>query len=106
MLNAVKRVGDMAILKADGPRLDATTAEAFKDALKTICDEGNRRIVVDFSEVRFMDSSGLGAMVGALKYMGKGGVIEIACPTETVVKILRLTRMNKVFKILESLPIT
>lgn len=106
MIFAVERVGDAAIVKADMPRLDAMSAERFKDSLKMIYDGGDRHIIIDFSEVRFMDSSGLGALVGALKYMGAGSAIEIACPTDTVVKILRLTRMNKVFKIRDTLPVS
>ncbi|MEM6622559.1 MAG: STAS domain-containing protein [Pseudomonadota bacterium] len=84
-----------------GPRLDAAVADTIKSELKGQIDAGARRLEVDFTNVQFMDSSGLGALVGALKLMGSGGQLEIVNPCSTVMKVLRLTRMNKVFIVRE-----
>lgn len=89
----------VAVVKVPGSRLDAGCAETFKSDLKGIIDQGHSSLVLDFGDVQFMDSSGLGAMVGCLKYMGAGGAIEIVNASPTIVKILKLTRMNKVFSI-------
>ena len=104
MALAARKVDGMAVVTVDGPRLDASRAEAFKADLKDLIDGGERRIVLDFGNVQFMDSSGLGAVVGALKYMGSGGTIEIAQPQATIMKVLKLTRMNKVFTIRDTPP--
>lgn len=82
-------------------RLDAAVAEGVKSEIKQIIDRGERYLIVDFSAVQFMDSSGLGALVGALKMMGPGGQMEIINASPTVLKVLKLTRMNKVFIVRE-----
>ncbi|MEM1160934.1 MAG: STAS domain-containing protein [Pseudomonadota bacterium] len=104
MITAGNKIGDIRIVVPGMARLDASVADRFKSDVKELIDAGDRYLVVDFSGVQFMDSSGLGALVGCLKYMGKGGKIEIACPCDAVMKVLRLTRMNKVFSIRDALP--
>lgn len=104
MINAQQKVGTYRVVDPNTPRLDASVAERFKADVKELIDSGERHIVVDFMNVQFMDSSGLGALVGCLKYMGKGGSIEISRPSDAVMKVLRLTRMNKVFVVRDSLP--
>ena len=101
---AARAQNGMTLVELEGPRLDASSAEDFKNGLKEMIDRGDRRIILDFERVQFMDSSGLGAVVGCLKYMGSGGSIEIARPSETIMKILKLTRMNKIFTIHDSVP--
>lgn len=99
------RVQDgVTVVDVEGPRLDAASADAFKNDLKELIDSGQTRIVLDFEKVQFMDSSGLGAIVGCLKYMGSAGTIEITRPSATIMKILKLTRMNKVFTIRDAPP--
>lgn len=94
----------VTLVELEGPRLDATNADGFKTDLKELIDGGLTRIVLDFQKVQFMDSSGLGAVVGCLKYMGAAGTIEIARPSATIMKILKLTRMNKVFTVRDAPP--
>jgi len=101
---AARKQNGLTVVELEGPRLDAATSDAFKGDLKAIIDGGERRIVLDFSRVQFMDSSGLGSIVGCLKYMGSAGTIEIASPCDAVMKVLKLTRMNKVFTIRDQPP--
>ena len=104
MVQVSKLQSNIAVVKPQTQRLDAAMADSFKSDIKSIVDGGARHIVIDFSGVQFMDSSGLGALVGSLKYIGAGGVIEIAMPCDAVQKVLKLTRMNKVFPMRDSLP--
>lgn len=104
MALAARMQEGIAVVDLPGPRLDAANADAFKSDLKEMIDSGQMRIVLDFEKVQFMDSSGLGAIVGCLKYMGSEGTIEIARPSATIMKILKLTRMNKVFTIRDMPP--
>ncbi len=103
MISAEQRQGNAVVALLEGPRLDASVAEDVKESLKDISDRGERHIIVDFANIQFMDSSGLGALVGSLKHMGPGATLEIAHPSDPVMKVLRLTRMNKVFTIRETL---
>ena len=104
MVQVQKLSSNVTVVVPATQRLDAAMAESFKSDIKQLVDDGARHLVVDFSGVQFMDSSGLGTLVGSLKYMGAGGVIEIAAPCDAVRKVLRLTRMNKVFNVLDSVP--
>ena len=104
MIRVEQKVGSATVVQLEGPRLDAAVADNVKMNLKEIVDRGERHLIVDFAKIQFMDSSGLGALVGSLKHMGPSGTLEIINPSEAVVKVLRLTRMNKVFTVRESLP--
>lgn len=106
MIRAEQKLGNAIVVQLEGPRLDAAIADNVKSDLKEIADRGERHLILDFSKIQFMDSSGLGALVGSLKHMGPGGTLEIVHPSDAVMKVLRLTRMNKVFTVRESLPNT
>lgn len=61
------------------------------------------RVIVDLSEVDFIDSSGLGAIVAAMKQLREGQRLELAGLTPTVSKVFRLTRMDTVFSLFDTL---
>lgn len=105
MMSVTNPVSGTAFVTFEVPRLDAAVASELKDKLAGLVSDGARRIVLDFEMVEFLDSSGLGALVGARKLMGATGKIEIARPTSKVLKVLKLTRMHQVFTITEDLPI-
>ena len=83
-------------------RLDAASAEQFKAFLFEQIDSGGNRMVVDLSFVRFMDSSGLGALVSALKKMGDDGQLTLAAAQPAVLDLVSLTSMDRLFTILPS----
>lgn len=81
-------------------RIDAAVAIRFKDRLREVLAEHPaRRVVLDLSQVDFLDSSGLGAVVAVMKMAGPGRSVELAALTPTVEKVFRLTRMDRVFTI-------
>lgn len=102
MITAEQKLNGITVVKLQAARLDAAVAEGVKGEIKRIVDGGERHLIVDFANVQFMDSSGLGALVGSLKLMGPGGQMEIINASAIILKVLKLTRMNKVFKIHES----
>ncbi|WP_022707584.1 MULTISPECIES: STAS domain-containing protein [Paracoccus] len=83
-------------------RLTAANATAFRDELIALLGNGEDRLLVDMSAVEFVDSSGVGAMVGVLKKIGNRGEIAICSLTGNVDKMFRITRMDKVFAIYPS----
>ncbi len=90
------------IITVAEPRIDSAIAIQFKDQMREFTDDGPNRFIVDMSQVNFLDSSGLGAVVAAMKQVGANRSMELAGLTETVAKVFRLTRMDTVFKIHES----
>lgn len=87
------------VLDVEGPRLDAANAQVFRDLVGAAIDGGNGRIVLNLAAVQFMDSSGIGVMVGLLKRAGGRGDLALAALTPTVQKAFRLTRMERIFSI-------
>ncbi len=81
------------------PRIDAAVAIQFKDRMRELVDETAGRVVLDLSQVTFLDSSGLGAVVAVLKHLRPARTLELAGLTPGVAKVFRLTRMDAVFTI-------
>ena len=90
---------DCALITVNEARIDAAVAIQFKDSLRQLAGETPVRIVLDMAQVQFLDSSGLGAVVAAMKQLGTSRKLELAGLTPTVNKVFHLTRMNTVFTI-------
>ena len=87
------------VLHLKGNKLDSAVVVQFKDRFREVADEGAPRLILDMSQVDFMDSSGLGAVVAAMKHLGPGRKLVIASLSNTVAKVFKLTRMDSVFSI-------
>jgi anti-sigma B factor antagonist len=79
-------------------RLDAVIAAGFREAMLERIELGQHKIVLDLSSVGFLDSSGLGAVVAVLKHLGQRGCLYLCGVTPAVMAVLRLTRMDRVFR--------
>lgn len=87
-----------AVIAATG-RLNMVSAPAFREAMAGVISAGRSRVVVDLSGVEFMDSSGLGALVGCLKTARQaGGDLRIARPSEQVQMVLRLSNIDRILR--------
>ena len=95
----VRTQGALCIAQVDEPRIDAPAAVAFKEAMRSKTKGGPRQVVLDLTKVTFIDSSGLGAIVGAMKQLGPDRELLLAGLTPAVEKVFRLTRMDTVFRI-------
>ena len=92
---------DWKVLKPTEKRLDAHVAQAFKQALTVSVHDGSKNIVLDLSEVEFMDSSGLGAIIFFKQFVGNGAKIVLASVHPGVEAILKLTHLDKVFRMID-----
>ncbi len=90
--------GDL-LVRVGEDRIDAAAAVQFRDAMRTLSARGHRRLVLDLSQVTFVDSSGLGAIVGAMKHLGADRDLELAALAPPVARVFRLTRLDEVFRI-------
>lgn len=79
--------------------MDARSAGEFKERVGAFIKAGNQWIALDLSEVEFIDSSGLGALVSVLKQLGGKGEIAIGGVRDTVASLFKLTRLDKVFQL-------
>jgi anti-sigma B factor antagonist len=97
-----KKENGVLVVRVLNDRLDANVALEFKDKMVSYINGGEQSIVLNVAAVDFVDSSGLGAIVSSLKKMDKNGDIVISCAKQTVKRLFRLTRMNKVFRMYET----
>lgn len=91
--------GADTIVTVQASRLDASFAPQFKTDMMEIVNGGARRIVLDMSAVKLIDSSGLGTLVSILKALNGQGSIVIRGASPTVLGLFKLTRMDRVFTI-------
>jgi anti-sigma B factor antagonist len=94
----------LLIVRAMEDRIDAAGAIQFKERMRRACQNPQPRVMLDLSRVAFLDSSGLGAVVAVMKLLGPERRLELAALTPTVAKVFRLTRMDTVFTIHDSVP--
>ena len=88
------------VIRPKMPRVDIEVAGQFRAALLRLVEQGHRSLVVDMSEVSFIDSSGLGALVSALKALktqDRTGDIRLANVQQPVVALLEIIRLQRVF---------
>lgn len=91
--------GDVCSVVLDG-EIDVYTAPRLKQELVAAIDGGCSNLIVDMESVGFIDSSGLGVLVSALRRAReRDGVVRIVCSRENILKIFRITGLDKVFPI-------
>ena len=86
----------LLVLRGD---LDIGTAPQLRDALVEVIGDGSR-IVIDMEALDFLDSAGLGILVGGLKRARThGGELELVCSSHAVLKPIEITGLDRVFTI-------
>jgi anti-sigma B factor antagonist len=98
----VKKDGSACVLTVRG-EVDVYTSPLLKSHLAEAIDEGCLDIVVDLDGVGFIDSSGLGALVSGLRRVKeRSGSLRIVCTKDSILKVFRITGLDKVFPIMSS----
>ena len=85
-------------------RIDAAGAIEFKDRMREAAETPAATVILDLSNVQFLDSSGLGAVVAVMKHLAPKRKLELAGLNPSVAKVFRLTRMDSVFTIHAAVP--
>lgn len=94
--------GDRTVV-AVGGEIDVYTAPKLREQLVDLVNDGRYHLVVDMEGVEFLDSTGLGVLVGGLKRVrAHDGSLRLVCTQERILKIFRITGLTKVFPIHES----
>ena len=93
------RHDDVSVVTVDG-EVDVYTAAQLRQTLDEEIAAGNIRLVVDLDDVGFLDSTGLGVLVGRLKLVrNDSGWLRIVCSSERILRVFRITGLDKVFAI-------
>ena len=94
-----EEINGALVVRTRESRIDAAVAIQFKDKMRELTEFSPDRVILDLTSVDFLDSSGLGAVVAAMKQLGEGKALELSALSNTVKKVFRLTRMDSVFTI-------
>ena len=90
-------VRDKVVLRVAG-RMDAESAPAFEEECESCIAEGFTSLVLDLSNLTYVSSMGLGAIVRVAKQLRDGGgEVRICCLTGLVRQLFEITRLNNVF---------
>jgi len=94
---------EAVVLELKGNVMGGPEATEFSETLKKLVAEGKKNIVLDLSDVKFMNSSGLGMMISGLTTVKKeGGQLKLACVTEKIQSLLMITKLITIFENYES----
>ncbi len=98
-LVVVERPDGVVLVDVAGA-VDVYTAAQLRSALDSHIGRGHTRLVLDFDDVDFLDSTGLGVLVARLKLVRvQDGWIRLVCSSEKILRVLRITGLDKVFPI-------
>ena len=98
----VRQIGEAVFLAPKTKEIGADIADSFKAEALAALPEGGAKVLMDLSEVEFMDSSGLSSLVAIMKRTRPGGRLVLFGLRPGVEEILRLTRLDAVFQIRRS----
>ena len=94
---------EAVIIELKGNVMGGEDTKEFNDLLHKLIDEGKLNVIIDLAEVKFMNSSGLGMMIGGLTTMKKAnGNLKLARVTEKIESLLIITKLITIFEFYES----
>lgn len=94
---SARSIGDYTVLEVGG-EVDVYTAPTLREKIVSLVDSGSKAIIVDLTHVEFLDSTGLGVLVGGMKRLkAVGGNFALVCDQEKLLKIFRITGLDRVF---------
>jgi anti-sigma B factor antagonist len=95
----VSKVNSHSVVDVKG-EIDVYTAPKLREKLIELVAEGSYDVVVNLEGVDFLDSTGLGVLVGALKRVkAHDGSLSLVCTQDKILKIFKITGLTKVFPI-------
>lgn len=90
-------------LRLHEEKMDSSIAPNLKSEMVTLHAEGTRNIILDLTEVKYTDSSGLSALlVGNRIFQEEGGIFVLACLSDHTMKLIRISQLDSVLNILPS----
>lgn len=83
--------------------IDMATAPRLRERLMVLASQGTQDVVVDLEGVDFLDSTGIGVLIGGMKRQrGLDGDLTLVCTRPRILKVFEITGLNQAFSIYES----
>ena len=97
-----RQVGGITVVDLTGRLTLGDDTAAFRETIKAIAAKGNKHIVLNLADVTYIDSAGIGELVGAYTSMrNQGGDLKLLNLTKRVHDLLQITKLYTVFEVLE-----
>ena len=91
------------VVVAVSGEIDIASAPKLREKLVELASQGAQQVVVDLQEVDFLDSTGLGVLIGGMKRLrGMDGDLTLVCTQPRTLKVFEITGLNRAFTIHES----
>jgi len=98
-LNVYPGTSGSTVIEVTG-EIDVYTAPKLREKIINLVESGSYQLIVDMEAVEFLDSTGLGVLVGGLKRVrAHDGSIDLVCTQSRILRIFRITGLNNVFDI-------
>ena len=98
-----KTENNALILKLEGDLIGENSGIDLIEVVNDAIQNGRRHAIIDISELRYMNSSGIGVLITMMtKFRNKGGEVCLMRPSESVQKLLIITKLNNIFQIVDS----
>lgn len=97
-----RQVGDVTVIDAAGRITLGEGASSLRDAIRDLSTKGNKKILLNLSEVNYIDSSGIGEMVsGFTSVTNAGGQLKLLGLSKRVKDLLQITKLYTVFEVFD-----
>jgi len=91
------------VVVAVSGEVDIATAPKLREKLVELASQGAQQVVVDLNAVEFLDSTGLGVLIGGMKRLrGLDGDLTLVCTQPRILKVFEITGLNRAFTIYDS----
>jgi anti-sigma B factor antagonist len=102
---ATRIAGNVAIVDLSGTITIGATASILRNKIRELAAAGHKNVLLNLRDVTYMDSAGMGDMVGACTTLRNlGGDLKLLSPQERVVNLLRMTKLSTIFEIFADEP--
>lgn len=91
------------VLNLSGDLIGEDNGATILEVVVNAIQQGTLNCIIDISDLRFINSSGIGVLITILtKFRNKGGEVYLMKPSESVQKLLVITKLNAIFQIIQS----
>ena len=95
-LDTVGPIGDCAVIQVTG-EVDVYTAPMLREQIRELAAKGAVHLIADLDRVDFLDSTGLGALIGGLKRLREaGGSLALVISTPRILRVFQITGLTRV----------
>ncbi len=100
MSHRVNETNGITVVELSGKIMGGPEAAEINDQIHALIEKGDKRMIIDLAHVEWMNSSGLGILIGAITTLqNNGGTLSLVHVSERIMNLLKITKLKNVFTI-------